>query len=131
MQYAAIGIDVVRGVAALQQPGCAFDGTSNKRIDDDVTHERAPLALDTDKPAVEIEDEVVAVAVRERLEHADAELDRRVDDRRFRDRSLLIRRQLHVLRIENGSDDIVVWLENGAVPSVGCPPLPIVEQVPG
>jgi hypothetical protein len=56
----------------------------------------------------EIEDQVAALPMGKRQVHADPELDRRVDDRRLRDRALLVGRQLHVLKVENASDDVVV-----------------------
>jgi len=44
--------------------------------------------------------------VGQRPEHSDAELDRRVDDRRLGDCALLIGRQFNVLRLENASDGV-------------------------
>jgi len=58
---------------------------------DHIAVERRPLALDAhEPPPLEVESQVVPVAVSERLEDADPELDRRMDDRRLRDCALLV-----------------------------------------
>jgi hypothetical protein len=71
--------------------------------------EPRPLALHAYERRIEVEDEVVAVAVRQRFQHPDPQLDRGVDDCRFRNRPLLVGRQLeaHVFRIENAPDEDV------------------------
>ena len=78
--------------------------------DGTVTH--GCLALNSEEARPEIQDEVTALAVGERPKHTEAKLDRRVRDCGLRDRALLIRRQLHVLRIENEPDTAVAG-ENG------------------
>jgi hypothetical protein len=52
-----------------------------------------PLALNADKAWSEVEDQVVPLAVGERLEDPHAELCRCVGNRELRDRSLLIGRE--------------------------------------
>jgi len=73
-------VDLVGGIAADDHPVAA----PSARIapdDDDSAAKNGPLALDPHEPAADVEDQVVSLAVRERLVDADPELDRRVDDR--------------------------------------------------
>ena len=82
-------IDFFPAVDAVYEP---FSATSRRPAvdNDDVAAANRPLALDTEQFRACIEDEVVAMAVGERLEDANVELDRCQRNRAFSDRPLLI-----------------------------------------
>ena len=61
---------------------------------DDVAAPRRPFALDAYERRSKVEDDVRSF-VAERMENTEAELQRRVGDRRLSGRALLVRRQLH------------------------------------
>ena len=63
--------------------------------DDDIALPVRPFALCSEQPLARVEDQVVAAAVTDRAVDIDPEPDGRGGDRRLRDRSLLVGRQLH------------------------------------
>jgi hypothetical protein len=61
--------------------------------DHDVADHTCPLALDTNEPWTEVEDQVIALAVSERPEDSNSELGCDARDREFGSSALLVSRQ--------------------------------------
>jgi hypothetical protein len=98
-----VGIDLFCGVRQPDETIRTPPGASTRHYDR-VTPPNSPLALVAHESTVQLEDQVVAQSLVKGYEDVDPQLDRRVDDCRFCDRSLLRRRE-HIAMIVAVSDN--------------------------
>ena len=85
-------IDLVGRVAAMQESSLRSP-TRATANDHDIPHRSGPLALHANEARPEVEDQVVALAVGQGLEHADTDFGGDVGNCELRDRALLVGRE--------------------------------------